>query len=420
MLEHLFARTRTVLTSLLMVAAPLGCGEDDPTGAANSGPLSVEVLLQELPVALPHMEITVLVQVTDAEGMPVERPGIPVSWSVREGGGTIQATAAETDARGRVLANWTLGSELEVQAAEVRARDGEPTPFDIEVVEPGPISFRSDRSCTGGSQTQLFVSEPDGSNQIPIGECGVGWTTDWSPAGDLLAFVSDGSAGSQIWVTDPAGLSPLQLTNDVPPDARGLVMEAPVWSPDGSSIAFVIKKGVPECTRSDKNIYTMDPSGGSRSKVTLECGQGNETPSWSPDGTRLVFASNRFGLTNLPRRKLFVVDANGSNETQLTDGVDDGNPAWSPDGQQILFTRNGDLWLMNAAGSGAREIYASALVAWGKWSPDGTRVVITDSSETSAGAILADVLVLDLTTGETRDVSRSPGSFDCCADWRGN
>ena len=405
-------------TGWVLCLASVGCSEDSPTGSGNEG-LALSPIFQGRDIAFPLMGTQIMVQLVDGKGSAQEQPGIAVRWDVVEGGGAVSALAATTDNQGRVLADWSLGPALGEHVAIARVGDEGPARFTVDVVEPGPLVYRSDRDCSG-QETKLVISELDGSDRVPIGECGIGWHAEWSPDGTLIAYERDGSPGSQVWVTDPAGVGPVKLTSDSPPDERGLVMESPTWGPQGNRIAFVIKKGAPGCDRSDKNVYTMDPTGGDRLQVTFGCGQGNEAPTWMPDGQTLLFASNRFGMTNLPRRKLFVVATDGSDPVQLTDGTDDANPVLSPDGSRILFTRDGDLWIADADGSGARELHDSDWVAWGTWSPTGDKVLMTDSWEASNGSIPSDVFILDLNTGQLQNVTDSPTSFDCCADWRGN
>jgi Tol biopolymer transport system component len=82
----------------------------------------------------------------------------------------------------------------------------------------------------------------------------------------------------------------------------------------------------------------------------------NINPSWSPDGRQLAFESQRSG-----RIAIYVINADGSGERQLTHNVaDDTHPAWSPDGSTILFDSNRDgvwnLYTIHPDGTGERRL----------------------------------------------------------------
>jgi Tol biopolymer transport system component len=83
----------------------------------------------------------------------------------------------------------------------------------------------------------------------------------------------------------------------------------------------------------------------------------DEQPSWSPDGGKIVFVSNRDVYEHYGDREVYVMNADGSGQTNLTSrpGIDQG-PAWSPDGSRIVFTSSRDgnfeIYVMNADGSG--------------------------------------------------------------------
>jgi Tol biopolymer transport system component len=123
---------------------------------------------------------------------------------------------------------------------------------------------------------------------------------------------------------------------------RGL--GAPAWSPDGSRLAYVaLTAKDTERPWSGRfgpfgSLHVVDLDGTNDQVLTLPPGlDGAASPAWSPDGTRLVFATCK-GLA--------VMNADGSGFHALTSASTcssnptDGSPAWSPDGTRIVFVRN--------------------------------------------------------------------------------
>jgi len=128
-------------------------------------------------------------------------------------------------------------------------------------------------------------------------------------------------------------------------------------------------------------IFVVRPDGTGLRQVTHGKQSDDFDPSWSPNGTKIVFGSDRRPAAQY----LFVINPNGRGLRQLTSGGDsgrngsfsDGTPAWSPDGQAIAFAsdRSGEseIWLVNRNGTHLRRLTRRG----GNdpaWSPDGRQI----------------------------------------------
>jgi hypothetical protein len=105
-------------------------------------------------------------------------------------------------------------------------------------------------------------------------------------------------------------------------------------------------------------------------------------PRWSPDGTRILFISDRDGPG------LYVMNADGTGVHRVT-SVEVENPtaSWSPDGQRIAFARDGDIHTIALDGSDLRNLTNSPERDWAPaWSPDGTRIAYTSELPAEEGA----------------------------------
>jgi len=104
-------------------------------------------------------------------------------------------------------------------------------------------------------------------------------------------------------------------------------------------------------------------------------------PSWSHDGKKIAFASNREGFFHI-----YVMDADGTNAVQLTnESVPDYYPAWSPDDKRIAFSRelsqqDQDIYVMDADGSNPTNLTNSpSMDACPDWLPDGKKIVFSSN-----------------------------------------
>jgi Tol biopolymer transport system component len=169
-------------------------------------------------------------------------------------------------------------------------------------------------------------------------------------------------AGDDVWVAnaDGTGLRNVSVST--------FVDVAPQWSPTADRIAF-------ESSRAGtRDIFTVKADGTDQVNLTAGNAALDQRPVWSPGGTSLAF---------LRDTKLWVMDAAGSNARQLAalDVFDSGGVSWSPDGTRIAFVSGDDIYTITIAGGQPVNLTNSAGIdALPAWSPDGTKIAYTVQS----------------------------------------
>ena len=197
-----------------------------------------------------------------------------------------------------------------------------------------------------------------------------------NPAG-LIAFVSDREGVEALYLMQANGTEVRRLTRSC---LRSRTRPGR-WTGDGW-------RSTPGSPRAS-DIYLISSDGSGLTQVTRDAAA-NFYPSWSPDGRRLAFSSNRDGDWDI-----FVMDVDGSNVRQLVNspGLDD-KPQWSPDGSRIGFatTRSGtpELRAVDPA-TGVEEPLLPQPVSGinPAWTADGSRLAY--NVVTSAGFDIAVV-----------------------------
>jgi len=216
----------------------------------------------------------------------------------------------------------------------------------------------------GGGNRHIYTIKADGSELnyvIGYPDLPSASRPCWSPYGEFLAFDGGAANACDIWLIRPDGSDLFNVTGN------GMNALAPDFSPDGSQIAF----------NTPYVLYTINVDGTGRTST----GSGVH-PKWSPDGTLILYSNWGTSYDS----DLFLLDLITGTVVQLTNtpGVAEIFGDWSPDGTQIAFYATeggeptGDIWVMNADGTGRVKLTASwaghARYGAPAWSPDGNYI----------------------------------------------
>ncbi|MDQ2998117.1 MAG: hypothetical protein M3R61_13830, partial [Chloroflexota bacterium] len=268
---------------------------------------------------------------------------------------------------------------------------------------PGRIAFGQSRDQAGYN---VLVAALDGTAPRPITNDNASISPAWSLDGTRLAMTRGPNGSRGIFVAK------LDRVNFEQVSPIGQEARYPVWSPDSQRIAFAMRadSGQPwqlaivqlasrEVTATGQSGIawiswsqrgTLAYSGlanGAQDIFVLDLGSPprnltnspdieEDFPAWSPSGDRLAFVGSPAGTQNLSQRQIFVINADGSNRTQLTSGPGPHtNPVWSPDQAWLAYLSREtssvwQVWAMHADGSAPRQISTDGAdkfyLAWGK------------------------------------------------------
>lgn len=235
---------------------------------------------------------------------------------------------------------------------------------------PREIAYR----C-GGDICLLDPDNPSAvTNLTNNGNTSLEETPVWSGDGTKLAFISRLNGTRNVYLMNPNATAgegigvALQVTHY----SEGGFLGDPIWSPDGSRIAFV--RGVDEGSRS---ILVAAADGTTATPVTVT--EHGQHPSWAPDGGKIAYSYGK---------QVFLKNADGGGiATPLENGAGR-EPAWSPDGSRIAFDFPAhpaefvDLHIVSSIGGGTPVIVPSATQwTFAAWSPGGTQVAYRSTSE---------------------------------------
>lgn len=210
----------------------------------------------------------------------------------------------------------------------------------------------------------------------------------FNPTGDRIAFLTDRNGYKEIMIM--SAIDGKIIDTVVRGEKAGDYEEMHwlrggiTWSPNGKMIAFVAKAGKNDA------IHIKKVENGGYDKIIIPDMDAVYTPDWSSDGKKILFCGIKNGKLDL-----FTIDIETETYVRLTnDFFDEANPRWSPDGTKVVFssdrltlpyehtiaemTGNYDIFIMNADGTNVQRITTSQFNDMGpSWSPDSENIVFT-------------------------------------------
>lgn len=273
------------------------------------------------------------------------------------------------------------------------------------------IAFtRQNPRGTGPTQTfDLLVVDSDGFGQRRLGgTAGLIYSPDWSPDGSKILYTQN-NGGWRLVERDVASGSQRNLNI-----GQAGMVTTPAYSPDGRRVAVSIWRD------DDMELYEYDLGSSQLRRLTQARGD-DQSPTYSADGSRLAFISNRLRLPHV-----YVMPAAGGAHQLISPYVHGQlgyytSPDWSPSGTEIAFhghwNSRGTYQIMVAdasrPGSQIRQLTSTGANEDPSWAPDGRHLVFTHSGVrgTSPG-----LYVVDTGTGNRRPLTTGSAGYRL-ADW---
>lgn len=267
--------------------------------------------------------------------------------------------------------------------------------------------------------SDIVVMNDDGTGATPL-TTNPGYDGDpvWSPDGTTIAYDSSRAKVAHIWTMNADGTRAREVSHGPGDDY------SPAWSPDGRWLAYFSDQ------RGREALYLVRADGTHQHRVT-PLNQDVSQPDWSPDGRWIAFASDLHGSW-----QVYKIRPDGSHQTQITHHAGGAfYLRWSPDGKQIVFDdyRPSDqvpplacmpicglddsqqIWVVRPDGRGLRQLTSLSGYSWTPaWSPDSTQIVY---SYCVPGGD-CDLWVMNRDGSGAHDITRTPTTYEFWPDWQ--
>jgi Tol biopolymer transport system component len=288
-----------------------------------------------------------------------------------------------------VVATFAGSGGVVADAAAATAaaqKPGAAAPASTPIIGATKLVFTSDRdgnaeiySQSGDNSPQINLTHNPSQDACPA----------LSPDGTKIAFTSNRGGRSNIYVMNSDG-SNVQAITHFGNDASDVRVYDPAWSPDGTKLVYV------SSIMGETSTLVVVNADGSDSHVLPGAGSDVADPAWSPDGTRLAFVGREgfFNPGEGVRFHLFMMNADGSGKTRVaTEPLafssfpfppDASGPTWSPDGTRLAFVSNRDgnaeIYTVSATGGAVQRLTNNpADDTLPTWLAGGDRIAFTST-----------------------------------------
>ena len=329
------------------------------------------------------------------------------------------------------------------------------------------VSFLSDRS----GENEVHLAYDNGEIKQLTDHKVKTLTPTWSPDGNYIVYSANIEGGERfdlriVDLTDPLKPKDKDLTGK----PLGTKLNEPQFAPTGDPRILVYSQELPQVASWDVGFLTLEKGmkPGNLVNITNAQGEGvnkDQKGSWSPDGTKIVFESNRDLIDDKSQFDIFIADAEGrnagKNQINLTNHIaPDEWARFSPDGMQIVFQSkrddNYEIYVMDIDGENLTRLTnhektdrrpdwsTTNIIAFesqrdGNWEiyrmdPDGNNQVnLSNHAKGDSGAIWSpkgrkilfeskrdgkrEVYVMDANGGDLKNLSNNPGGNDTHPRW---